>query len=191
MKPKIMSLLAISNHKYVILVALFSGIWCIISNSTQDDMVNVLISPNFPVLLSQNILIVIYAFQVLYYKPVFLNIAIRNKTQLIQLQILKLLLIQTTIYFLGYYGPFFFSGVPIFQDGNPLIGTLILLCRFSFVCLICAILLGLFHSKNSNILIVLSIILNIFYHYVIEAKILLILYSPIYDPLHRAIFLNQ
>lgn len=186
-----MTLWSISNYKYVILVALCSSIWCVMSNSTQDDIVNVLISPNFPVLLSQNILIVIYAFQVLYYKPVFSNVSIRNKTNFIQVKILNLLLLQTTIYFLCFYLPFLFSGVQIFQDGNSLIGILILICRFSFVCLLGTILLGLFHSKHSNKIIVLSIIFNIFYHYVIEAKILLILYSPIYDPLHRAIFLNQ
>lgn len=193
MTLKLTSLFTLSNYKLLLLIPLSAASGLVATNHNHDhhDIIATLIAGNFPVALSQNLVILLVSFQILAYRPVLTAVSIRNKQEFVQIKLLKLILFAIVIYFIGFYSLFLLSGAPLFHDGSQIIGLSILLARLFSMCVICVLLLGLLHVKTPNILVIIAIQFNFFYHYIIEEKILLLAYSPVYDPLYKAIFLIQ
>lgn len=183
----------IPHPKYITiaLVAFLSSFNCICTNTDNADAISRLLSVHFPVLVSQNILLILITIQILSIRTAFPLIAIRDKTSYMQLNLLKLVLAQTILYMICFYTPFFCSSAPAFKDGSPLIGALVLFGRFGLLCVLAIILVGMFHTKRPYYLLMTAIILNLVYHYMIESKFLFIQYSPIYDPIYRIMHLTE
>lgn len=183
----------IPRPKYatITILALLSSLNCIVTNNTYDDAIGCLLLANFPVLVSQNVFLILITLQVLSIRAAFSLIDIRNKAAYIQLTLLKLVLVESILYCICFYIPFFLSSAPIFKDGSPLIGSLVLFGRFSLLCLLVIILVGMFHTKQPQYLLITVIIFNLLYHYIIEKNFLFMQYSPIYDPIYRITHLTQ
>lgn len=167
------------------LLALLSSGYLISTNTMSKDSIAILIAPHFPVLISQNILIIVLATQVLSMRSIYPLVGIRSQTAQVQTHILKLLLVEIACYFVCYYAPFFLSTAPAFHDGDTFIGSSILLYRFIILCLTAVLLLGLYHVQKPYILVCLALLLQMLYHFIVEFNLLLIQYAPIYDPIYR------
>jgi len=187
MKRQNLEVLPSKQVGFVVVLAVISGGWCVLSNNDNQDMINTLIASHFAVLVSQTIVLLFFSWQVLKYRAIYPLIAIRKKTELLHYAFIKRLLIESCLYFGGYSLPFLFTDAPRFLDGPMLTGSLLLFLRFLFIALMAILLVGMLHCKHPGMLLMTVFISNIIYHYVIEINYLLIMYSPIYDPLYRAI----
>ncbi|WRM23226.1 hypothetical protein UHQ56_02975 [Lacticaseibacillus rhamnosus] len=64
---------------------------------------------------------------------------------------------------------------------------LVLLLRFLVLCVLGIIILSAYEAQHPILILLAVLLLNFIYHYWIEIHYLLIMYSPIYDPVYRAI----
>lgn len=183
----------IPRSKYTLIAAigLLSSLYAVMTNTNNGDTISRLLRSHFPVLVSQNIVFIIIAVQVLSMRKVFPLIALRGQDTYMQWHIIKLVVFETILYFVCFYMPFCLSPAPIFKDGPALIGALVLLARCSFICLLAMVLAGMFNATNPQHLLLTVLISSLLYHYVFEIKFLFIQYSPIYDPLYRMTHLTN
>lgn len=179
------------SYVLVLIIASLTGVWCVLSNTSKADIIGLLIVPNLPVLISQSLFLIILFKQITNYNSINPLISIRNKMEFMQIVLFKIITLEVILYFLIYYLSFVFYSNSLFRDGNMIVGILILLLRFLMLFILSIVILGAYHYKNSNMLIIIALIINIFYHYVVEIKWLLIIYSPIYDPLYNAVNRNS
>lgn len=172
----------------IVLVAGVSvGIWAVLSNTDRSDMVGALIYQNFSVLLPQILLLAYLMHQLLIYRSIDRLISIRRQAAMIQQRLLQLVVIEISLYFGAYYAVFGISGIKPFGEGIPLVGGLILLLRYLLMLILGIILVWGYQKRQSGLLLALTVLISVGYHYWLEVKYLLPLYSPIYDPLYRAI----
>lgn len=169
------------------IAALMMGVWSLFNNPEHNDMIGALIRPNLSVLVPQSLLLMFMMWQVLTYRSIASLIQIRQQTELIQKRLLIVVVSEVTLYFLIYYAMFGFSGITPFIDGSPVIGTLILALRYLMMLILGIMIVGAYHVRRPSSLVILALLINIGYHYWIEVDHLLIMYSPLYDPLYRAL----
>lgn len=171
----------------VVLLGLGVGIWSVRSNTGGGDMVYAILYPNLSVLVPQPLLLMIILRQVLTYRAIGPLISIRGQAEMVQRRLLMLVVTEVSLYFGAFYGAFVVSGARLFADGTPLIGGLLLMLRYCLILLLGIVLVWGYRRRQPGILLILTVVISASYHYWLEATYLLSLYSPIYNPLYRAI----
>jgi len=171
----------------VALLAIAVSTWDLFTNVEHKDIIATLIRSHLSVLIPQSILLVLMMWQVLRYRAASVLIGIRHQSELVQKRLLIQNVAEVTVYFGLYYGIFFLSGNKIFVDGSVEIGLLLLLLRYFLMLVLAILIVFAYRSQHPGILGVLTLLISLGYHYWIEANYLLIMYSPLYDPLYRAI----
>lgn len=171
----------------VIALALVTGFGCLASNYAHKDIIGALIRFNFPVLISQNLLLIFMMWQVLRIRPIAPLVGIRRQSNTVQKKLLGVILAECMLYFFFYYLTFILSGTTVFKDGSAIVGILVLLLRFLVLCVLGIIILSAYEAQHPILILLAVLLLNFIYHYWIEIHYLLIMYSPIYDPVYRAI----
>ena len=171
----------------VIALALVTGFGCLASNYTHKDIIGALIRFNFPVLISQSLLLIFMMWQILRVRPIEPLVSVRRQSNSVQRKLLGVILIECILYFFFYYLTFILSGAALFKDGSAVVGMLVLLLRFLVLCVLGILILKAYEAQHPILILLSVLLLNFIYHYWIEIHCLLIMYSPIYDPLYRAI----
>lgn len=177
----------LTHYLLVAIIALMSSGWCVIDNKIHGDIISTLVASHLSVLVSQSLLLVLMMWQVLTYKPISTLITVRKQSEYIQKQLLKVVIAETILYFCIYYGLFMFNGIQFFHDGSFMMGTLLLVLRFFIIAILAIIIVGAYRYCPPWLLTIGTLLISLGYHYILEAKYLLLIYSPIYDPLYRAI----
>lgn len=175
------------QYAVVLALAAFVGIWSLLTNSEHLDIIATLISRHLSVLISQSLLLVLIMWQVLTYKSMTILIGVRHKSSWMQRKLFWLVLTEVSLYFAVYYSLFIFSGVNFFSDGTASMGSIILVLRYLVMLGLGVLLVGSYRFQRPGVLMLAALLLNFFDHYWLEGQYLLIMYSPIYDPLYRAI----
>ena len=170
----------------VIALALVTGFGCLASNYAHKDIIGALIRFNFPVLISQSLLLIFMMWQVLRIRPIAPLVGIRRQSNNVQKKLLGVILAECMLYFF-FYLTFILSGTTVFKDGSAIVGMLVLLLRFLVLCVLGIIILSAYEAQHPILILLAVLLLNFIYHYWIEIHYLLIMYSPIYDPVYRAI----
>lgn len=171
----------------VTILVLISGVACLLSNYSHKDMIGTLIRFNFPVLISQSLLLIFFMWQILRCRPIAPLVGIRQQSERIQQYLILIIVSESLLYFVIYDASFMFSGIKPFINGSPLIGSLLLLLRFMLIAILAIVITAAYQHRHAGIILTLALLGNFGYHYLLEMKILLIMYSPIYDPVYRAI----
>ncbi|MDE3316709.1 hypothetical protein [Lacticaseibacillus zeae] len=156
-------------------------------NHSHKDIIGSLIRSNLPVLISQSFLLVFFTWQISQCQPIAPLVGIRQQSEKIQRYLIFMLLTESTFYFAIYTVTFVFSGINPFIDGSAMIGSLILLLRFLLIAILAIMIAAAYQHRHVGAILTLALLGNFAYHYLLEMKVLLIMYSPIYDPVYRAI----
>lgn len=168
-------------------LALIASVNVLTHNLKDSDIIALYIAPNFSVLITQSLLLIFMMWQVLIYRSISELVIIRHKSSIVQKNIILLVSIETFIYISTYYASFIFTGNRMFIEGNTRMGISLLFLRFLTLLIFAFLTASAYRYGHSMLLIIGSQILNLIYHYWLESTILLIKYSPLYDPLYRAI----
>lgn len=140
-----------------------------------------------PVLFSQTILLFFIAWQVSSFRKIQLLVAVRGMDDLIQKKLFSLVTFEVLSYFIWFDASFLLTGHSLFIDGSPVIGICLLLFRIFIIWFLGLLLISVYASSYPGIILFSVLVLNLFYHYIIETLFLLGKYSQYYDPLWRII----
>ncbi|CAH1853596.1 hypothetical protein [Convivina intestini] len=172
----VLSLLSIQNYRVL---------------PAKEDIIFAAIHWHGPVLLTQTLLLCLIAWQVVSFRKIRFLVAIRGKDEVIQKNLLKLMTMEVIGYFILFDGSYLLTGHPIFSKGPVIIGILMLVLRMVLVWFLGLLLITTYTAPYPGLILLGVLVVNLFYHYVIEMNFLLIQYSQTYDPLWKAFNLNR
>lgn len=181
--------LSITFNAFIIpvILGLIAGSNSLMGNTSHLDFISIDIASHFTTLITQPLLSLYIAWQVASYRKITPLIKIRKQKNVIQIMLLRLILAESLCYFIIFYSMFLFSGIRWFMDGNAILGIAIMLLHMVVICGLNMALIVLLDYKYGTSIIFSILILPMLYHYIIEMQSLLIMYSPVFDPLYRAI----
>ncbi|MEX0379783.1 hypothetical protein AB3K25_09985 [Leuconostoc sp. MS02] len=171
----------------VVMMSSLSASNALLHTSKGSDMIRTLLYPNFSVIFTQSMLLLLMSWQVLNFRSINSLVEIRGQSEKIQKQMIKTIIFEVIIYFGFYYGSFTLSGNMWFKEGHALIGSMILLMRTFIILFLGILITSLYRSRHIGSIIVIVQLSNFVYHFFLETKILLVQYSPLYDPVYRAL----
>lgn len=174
------------NYWVVLILGVAAGLYSVSGRTKDADIILIMIAPHFSVLTIQTFLLLFISRQVMRYRSAANMIGVRRQTEYIQKRLVASIIVEVTLYFLGFYSTFVFAAEPIFIDGGPVLGITILLLRYLVIMFLAVILVGVYQVSYPGTLTVFVMMVALAYHYIIEMNYLLIAYSPLYDPLYRA-----
>lgn len=171
----------------ITLLGLGCGLELITNNPSQTmELINAYIDSNLLSLYVQPMILVLMYTQILRFRNVRLLVGVRGQTN----QMIKRLLILVTVYCLvfclGLIVPYLFTSFPLFRNGSPILGTAIILLHLGILLFLAWLLVGAYNLDHPYFLLFIVLILEVAYHFYFEKQIL-IKYSPLYDPLYRAV----
>ncbi|MDF7638927.1 hypothetical protein PT285_05880 [Lactobacillus sp. ESL0791] len=172
----------------IAILAFAGGYWLMVTYNDQRyiDLLVIYIRNNGLSLYFQSFFLVTLYNQILTFRRIRLFVAVRQKTKKIIFCLLTLATVYCLLFLLAVFAPYFMSGKPLFQNGNPNTGTMILLLHALLLILLSWILVSAYKVPHPYLVLILVLILNLEIHYHLETK-LLIMYSPLFDPVYRAI----
>ncbi|MDF7673118.1 hypothetical protein PT281_07570 [Lactobacillus sp. ESL0701] len=169
------------------LLGLWSGEYLITTNPPETmELTNAYLDSNLISLYVQPIVLVLMYTQVLRFRNIYLLIGVRGQTNQMTKRLLVLVTMYSLVFCLGLIVPYLFTGFPLFRNGSPILGTAIILLHVGVLLFLAWLLVGAYNSKHPYFLLFIVLILEVTYHYYFEKQIL-IKYSPLYDPLYRAV----
>jgi len=171
----------------IVMISFISASNALLHTSKDSDIIRTQLYSNFSVIFTQSMLLLLMSWQVLNFRAINFLVAIRGQSEKIQKQMIKTIIFEVIIYFSFYYGSFMLSGNIWFKDGYVLIGIMILLMRAFIILFLGMIIISLYRGQHIAIIIVAVQLSNFVYHFFLETKILLVQYSPLYDPIYRAL----
>ncbi|WEV70469.1 hypothetical protein OZY43_05870 [Lactobacillus sp. ESL0785] len=171
----------------IALLGLWGG-WYLIINSPAETMElpNAYIDSNLVSLYLQPVILALMYTQILRFRNVRLLVGVRGQTNQMTKRLLILVTMYCLVFCLGLIVPYLFTSFPLFRNGNSILGTMILVLHVGILLFLAWVLVGAYNLKHPYLLLLIIFILEMAYHFYFEKQIL-IKYSPLYDPLYRAV----
>lgn len=180
--------LKISSMTMLITIGFFllSSIWTL-HGTAHQDIIATTIYLHGPVLLSQTLLLSFIAWQIYSFRNIQLLVTIRGQNDFIQKKLFYLVTFEVALYFFLVDFSFVLTGHVAFRDGPLLIGLTILIIRTLLIWFLAICLITTYTKSNVVLIIVVVLLVNLGFHYIVEIKFLLLHYSNYYDPFWRAL----
>lgn len=156
------------------------------SDPSTMELLNIYFNANLVSLYLQPIMLTLFYSQVLALRKIRLFVGVRKKDNQIIAILLGIATFYCLIFLLGLFVPYLGTNYPFFKNGSPVLGMTLLLLHIFVLLFLSWLLVGGYQLRHPYFLLFLVIVLDLIYHFIIEKK-LLILYSPLYDPLYRAV----
>ncbi|RMC24158.1 MULTISPECIES: hypothetical protein [unclassified Lactobacillus] len=156
------------------------------SDPSTMELLNTYLNANLVSLYLQPIILTLFYSQVLALRKIRLFVGVRKKNNQIIAFLLGIATFYCLIFLLSLFVPYLGTNYPFFKNGSPVLGMTLLLLHVFVLLFLSWLLVGGYQLHHPYFLLFLVIVLDLIYHFIIEKK-LLILYSPLYDPLYRAV----
>ncbi|BDR60038.1 hypothetical protein [Lactobacillus xylocopicola] len=171
----------------IIALGLWGGFYTITNNDVKDmEVVNAYINRSLVPLYLQPIVLVLLYSQILPFRRIRLFVGVRRQTEQMVMKLMGLAIVYCCIFVVGLCVPYLLTGWPLFRNGSPIVGSGIILLHIGVFLFLAWLLVGAYNIPHPYLLLFAVIILSLLYNFYVEEK-LLIFYSPLYDPLYRAI----
>lgn len=183
------------THAYIkkttFLIAVLGLIASFYLGNTQSDTNEipfVFLYENGLSLYFQSAVYIIVFTQVLRFRMVRNFIEIRNKTEMILIKLVRLIVLEWGIFWASVLVPYcVLHFLTLFKLGNPIIGIILLLMHMILMLILMLIIVLAYQMPYPYLIVIFSIFVMQLYHYGLEIPVLLPKYSMIFDPMYRAI----
>ncbi|WEV44167.1 hypothetical protein OZX56_02760 [Lactobacillus sp. ESL0684] len=171
----------------ITLLGLWGG-WYLTTQSEPATMElpNAYLNANLVSLYLQPAVLILIYNQILTFRKINLLVGVRQWTNKMIARLLILATLDCLLFCAGLIIPYLMTDFPFFRNGSPLLGTALLLLHVAVLILMAWLLVGAYQMRYPQLLLFIVIIIDLVYHFYFE-KQALILYSPLYDPLYRAV----
>ncbi|WP_283600292.1 hypothetical protein [Lactobacillus hominis] len=169
----------------IILIGLLGG-FSLIRHAHTPDFINLYFDSNLISLYIEPFFFILTTAEMVWLNPIRNYAIIRNQNHKILTKLIALIILNWLLLYTSLLLPFMFLNKPFFILGKINDGIFIVLIHIFIVLILSLLLIKVYESSNPYFLLFLVILIITTYHFSIEKRILLPLYSQFFDPLWRA-----